>query len=137
MTDWLLDVERLEGERADDARAKADALRVVSEGTAEWVAREVVPAMERFATDLRSIGRIVEVHEGGTHARVEVRDRMGILSEFTAEIGTEGEGSTKVRDRLPAMSQVFHGVERGEVKSDRIYEMLKTSYLAKIKSRPA
>ncbi len=117
------------------ARAKADSNRGIFEETSLWIQRQVVPAMEQFASDLRSIGRIVEVHVSDPLCRVEVRDRMGMISEYSEEIGTEGDYSTEVRDQLPTMSAGFHGVHRNEVAGDRIYELLKLSYLSKIKSR--
>lgn len=135
MPHWLDDVRRLEDERDAQARAQANSNREILEETSLWIQRQVVPAMEQFANDLRSIVRIVEVHVSDMLCRVEVRDRMGIISEHSAEIGTEGDDSTEVRDKLPTTSAVFHGAHRNEVAGDRIYELLKRSSLSKIESR--
>ena len=134
MADWLQDVRRLEGERDLALQAQEDVNRAILSETAGWVERDVVPAMHRFAADLRTIGRQVAVTATETQGRVEVRDGRGLVPEFTAEIGTEGPSSTAVRDRLPTMTAVFHGVDRIDVTGDQIYDILKLSYLSKLRT---
>ena len=134
---WLDEVKRLETQRAVDARTKADSDRRILEGTAEWIRTEVEPAMTRFGNELRTLDREVTVLREETACRIEVRDPRGLVPEFIAEVGTESVYSTRVKDRMPTMTAVFHGVDRLDVDRDRIYELLKLSYLSKIKSRAA
>lgn len=132
--DWLEDVRRLEAERDEARQVQQDSERETLRDTTEWVQQEVVPAMHRFAAELRTIGRQVQVISTETLGRVEVRDERGLVPEFTAEVGTESSYSVEVRDRLPTMTAVFHGVNRLEVTGEQVYDMLKLSYLSKLKS---
>lgn len=134
VADWLREVERIDGERHAAADARRAREREALGRTSEWIREQVEPAMRRFATDLRSIGRVVDVSAGEHLCRVEVRRSDALTIEFAAQIGTESPTSTEVFDRFPTMSAVFHGVDRLEVRGDRIYELLKLSYLGKMQA---
>ena len=134
---WLQEVQRLETQREIDARVKAASDREILLGTAEWIRTEVAPAMTRFGDELRTLDREVIVTPTMTSCRVTVRDPQDRVPEFVAEVGTESAHSTQVRDRMPTMSTVFYGLDRIDVDRDRIYELLKISYLSKLRSNSA